>query len=150
MKNLSILITLVVLTFVSSCKKDEATTPTKSKTDIITAKVWIPNQVVALGALIAYQRGGKASDNLFDLDKVSLSFKADGSLSGVDNTGKTLSGAKWSFSTDETKIIISGTGIVGFDGEALIIQLTETNFDVKGKATVQGQSVDATLKLTPQ
>lgn len=150
MKNLSIILTFVIFGLITSCKKDETTTPAKTKSELITAKVWIPNQVVALGSVPVYQRGGVASANLFDLDKVVLTFKADGTISGTDNTGKALSGAKWNLSSDETKIVISGSGITGLDGEALIIQLTDTNFEVKGKATVQGITGEANLKMIPQ
>lgn len=150
MKNLSMILAIAILGFVTSCKKDETTTPSKTKTELISAKVWIPNQVVALGSVTVYQRGGVASANLFDLDKVVLTFKSDGTISGTDNTGKALSGAKWSLSSDETKIVISGSGITGLDGEALIIQLTDTNFEVKGKITYQGITGDANLKMIPQ
>jgi hypothetical protein len=150
MKNLSMILGLVLLGFFSSCKKDETTTPAKTKTQLIAAKVWIPNQAIALSSITVYQRGAAAANNLFDLDKVVLTFKADGTISGTDNTGKALSGAKWSLSTDETKIIISGSGITGLDGEALIIQLTDTNFEVKGKGTYQGITGDVNLKMIPQ
>ncbi|PWK29198.1 hypothetical protein LV89_00036 [Arcicella aurantiaca] len=149
MKNLSIILAMVILGFVSSCKKDETTTPAKTKTELITAKVWIINEVIALGTPV-YTKGGTDVLNL-GFAKVSLSFKSDGSVSGFDNNGKTLPiSAKWSLSTDETKIIISGSGITGLDGEALIIQLTDTNFEVKGKVTYQGITGDANLKMIPQ
>lgn len=147
MKNLSIILVFAIFGLIASCKKDETVTPTKTKTQLITAKVWVPNQVLASGTTTVYQRGATPTAIWFDLDKVSLTFKTDGTITGTDNTGKALAGAKWSLSTDETKIIISGSGISGLDGEALIIQLTDTNFEVKGTIVYQGVSIGANLKM---
>ena len=150
MKNLLTVTLLFVLGLVSSCKKDDSTTPTKSKKDIIVSKTWVGNEAVILGAVIVYKRGNKPADNLLDLDKVVLKFNSDGTLTGFDNTGKALSGAKWTISTDETKIIISGVGVVGIDGEKTIIQATEANLDLSGIVPFNGQNVTATIKAIPQ
>jgi hypothetical protein len=147
MKNFSIILALAIFGLITSCKKDETATPSKTKTQLITAKVWTPNQVIASGSTTVYQRGATPTAIWFDLDKVSLTFKADGTIAGTDNAGKALTGAKWSLSTDETKITISGSGITGLDGEALIIQLTDTNFEVKGTILYQGVSIVANLKM---
>lgn len=150
MKHLLVVTALFVFAIVSSCKKDEATTPAKPKKEIISSKTWIANEAVVLGSVIAYKRGNKPADNLLDLDKVSLKFNADGTLTGMDNTGKALSGAKWTISSDETKITISGVGVAGIDGDKTIIQVTETNFDLSGMVPYNGQNVSATIKAVPQ
>ncbi len=150
MKNLLIVTVLLVMGFLSSCKKDEAATPAKTKKEIISSKTWVANEVVVLGAVIAYKRGNKPADNLLDLDKVSLKFNSDGTLTGVDNTGKALSGAKWTISTDESKITISGVGVVGIDGDKTIVQATEANLDLSGIVPYNGQNVSATIKAVPQ
>ena len=150
MKNLLIITLLLVLGFVSSCKKDDSATPAKSKKDIIASKTWIASEAVILGAIVVYKRGNKPADNLLDLDKVSLKFNADGTLTGADNTGKALSGAKWTISSDETKINITGVGVVGIDGEKTIVQATETNFDLSGNVPYNGQNANATIKAVPQ
>ena len=147
MKNLSIILVFAIFGLITSCKKDETVTPTKTKTQLITAKVWTPNQVLASGTTTVYQRGAMPTAIWVDLDKVSLTFKTDGTIAGTDNTGKALAGAKWSLSTDQTKVVISGSGIPGLDGEALIIQLTDTNFEVKGIIIYQGVSIGANLKM---
>ena len=152
MKNRLAIITLLVLGFVSSCKKDEATTPTKSKKDIISSKIWVVGEVTSSG-LTAYKREIKPADNLYDLSKVVLKFNADGSLTGTDNNGKAVSGAKWSLSSDDSKITISNAGINGFDGDLPIIQVTETVFEVKGKVILTTPIVgtfDGNIKLVPQ
>jgi hypothetical protein len=149
MKNLLIIAVLFVVGFVSSCKKDEVAV-VKTKKEIISSKTWIANEVVVLGAVVAYKRGNKPADNLLDLDKVSLKFNTDGTLTGLDNTGKALSGAKWTISTDETKITITGVGVVGIDGDKTIVQATDTNFDLSGLVPYSGQNVTATIKAVPQ
>jgi hypothetical protein len=151
MKNLLIITILLVFGFVSSCKKDEVATPAKTKKEIISSKTWIISDVSALnGAVPIYKRGNSPANNQYDLDKVSLTFKTDGTLTGTDNNGNAVSAAKWALSTDETKLTISGTGIVGLDGELTVIQITETVLEVKGKATVQGITADANIKAIPK
>jgi hypothetical protein len=144
-----LLIIAVLFVFISSCKKDEVAV-VKTKKEIISSKTWIANEVVVLGAVVAYKRGNKPADNLLDLDKVSLKFNTDGTLTGLDNTGKALSGAKWTISTDETKITITGVGVVGIDGDKTIVQATDTNFDLSGLVPYSGQNVTATIKAVPQ
>jgi hypothetical protein len=150
MKNLLIVSVIFVLGFVSSCKKDEVVVVTKTKKELLTAKTWIPSEATASGISV-YKKENKPADNVYDLSKVSLTFKTDGSLSGVDNNGKTITGAKWAFSTDESMLIISNTGIVGLDGSLPIIQLLESILEVKGKVTVPTfGTVDANIKMIPQ
>lgn len=135
---------------VSSCKKDEAT-PAKAKKDILVSKTWLLADVTALGAIVVFNKDKKpTTDNLFDLSKVRLIFKADGTMTGIDNNGKAISGGKWTLSTDDTKLTISNTNIIGVDGEQTVIQITETNLDVKGKVPYSGTVVDATIKAIPE
>jgi hypothetical protein len=152
MKNLLIITVLFVLGFVSSCKKDETTTPTKTKKEIITAKTWIVGEVISSNISV-YKRENKPADNLYDLSKVVLKFNVDGSLTGVDNNGKAVPSAKWSLSTDESKITISNTGINGLDGDLPIVQVTDPIFEVKGKVTLTtpiAGTFDGNIKLVPQ
>ncbi len=152
MKNLSIVFSLVMLLFVSSCKKDDNTTPSKSRKEIINSKIWVVGEVTSSG-VSAYKRENKPADNLYDLSKVSLKFNSDGSLSGFDNTGKAVPNAKWSLSSDESKVTISNTGINGLDGELPIVQVTESVFEVKGKVTLTtpiAGTFDGNIKLVPQ
>jgi hypothetical protein len=151
MKNLSIIFSLVLLIFVSSCKKDEAT-PSVPKKDILTAKPWVVGEAVAAGSTL-YTKGGSDLTNL-GLAKVSLSFKSDGSITGVDNTGKALpTTAKWALSSDETKLNIVNTGVPGLDGDLTVVQIIATNLEVKGKIIIPLISTtipsDVTLKLVP-
>lgn len=150
MKNLLIIAVLFVASFVTSCKKDEATTPTKTKKEIMVSKTWVANEVVILGAVVAYKRGNKPADNILDLDKVTLTFNADGTLAGLDNSGKAITGAKWTISSDESKVTISGVGVVGIDGEKTVTQATETNLDLSGIVPYNGQNVSALIKSVPK
>ena len=152
MKNLLIITMLCVLGFVSSCKKDEATTPTKSKKEIISLKAWVINEVVVSGATV-YTKGGTDLANL-GFSKVSLNFKSDGSISGFDNSGKALpSSAKWALSPDETKLNLANSGVPGLDGDLAIVQLTEANLELKGKIVVPQLGTtpnDVNVKFIPQ
>ena len=152
MKHLLVVTTLFLLASVSSCKKDETTTPTKSKKEIISSKTWVVGEVTSSGISV-YKRENKPADNLYDLSKVILKFNADGSLTGVDNNGKAVSSAKWSLSTDESKFTITNTGINGLDGDLPIVQVTDPIFEVKGKITLTtpiSGTFDGNIKLVPQ
>jgi hypothetical protein len=152
MKNLLIITSLFILGFVCSCKKDETTTPTKPKKEIISSKTWIVGDVTSSGVSV-YKKENKPADNIYDLSKVVLKFNADGSLTGVDNNGKAVPSAKWILATDESKITISNTGINGLDGDLPIVQVTETVFEVKGKVTLTtpiAGTFDGNIKLVPQ
>ena len=154
MKNLLVITTLFLLGFVSSCKKDETATPAKSKREIISSKTWVVGEVTSpTFGITAYKKDNKPSDNLYDLSKVILKFNADGSVTGVDNNGKAFSGAKWSLSTDESKVTITNTGINGLDGDLPIVQVTDPIFEVKGKVTLTtpiAGTYDGNIKLVPQ
>lgn len=152
MKNLLFILSLTILFFVVSCKKDNTATPTKSKKEIITSKTWIVGEVTSSGVSV-YKKENKPADNLYDLSKVSLKFNSDGSLTGFDNNGKAVPNAKWVLSSDETKITISNTGINGLDGDLPIIQVTDAVFEVKGKVTLTtpiAGTFDGNIKLVPQ
>lgn len=152
MKNLLFILSLTILFFVVSCKKDNTATPTKSKKEIITSKTWIVGEVTSSGVSV-YKKENKPADNLYDLSKVSLKFNSDGSLTGFDNNGKAVPNAKWVLSSDETKITISNTGINGLDGDLPIIQVMDTVFEVKGKVTLTtpiAGTFDGNIKLVPQ
>lgn len=152
MKKLSFILSLTLLIFVASCKKDDTTTPTKSKKEIITAKTWIVGDVTSSGVSV-YKKENKPADNIYDLSKVSLKFNSDGSLTGFDNNGKAVPSAKWVLSSDESKITISNTGINGLDGDLPIVQVTDAVFEVKGKVTLTtpiAGTFDGNIKLVPQ
>jgi hypothetical protein len=152
MKNLLIILSSAILLFVSSCKKDEAT-PAKPKKDIMTSKTWVVGEATAAG-ITAYTKGGTDLLNL-GLAKVTLNFKSDGSMTGTDNTGKALpTVAKWTLSSDETKLNLVNTGVIGLDGDLTVVEIVETNIEVKSKLLISQINPvtpsDVTLKLAPQ
>lgn len=152
MKYLSFILSLTLLIFVSSCKKDDTTTPAKSKKEIITSKTWIVGEVTSSGVSV-FKKENKPADNIYDLSKVSLKFNSDGSLTGFDNNGKAVPSAKWVLYSDESKITISNTGINGLDGDLPIVQVTDGVFEVKGKVTLVtpiAGTFDGNIKLVPQ
>lgn len=152
MKSLLFVIPLVVLIAVSSCKKDNNTTPAKSKKEIIASKTWIVGEVTSSGVSV-FKKENKPADNIYDLSKVILKFNSDGSLTGFDNNGKAVPNAKWALSSDESKVTISNTGINGLDGDLPIVQVTEAVFEVKGKVTLTtpiAGTFDGNIKMIPQ
>ena len=150
MKNLLIVFSLMTLFFVSSCKKDDTTaTPTKPKKDILVSKTWLISEVTGSG-ITAFNKTNAVGTNIYELGKVTLVFKADGIVTGTDNNGGAIS-AKWTLSTDETKINITGSGITGVDGEKTIVVLTDTNFNIQGMVTLPVfGTVDAVIKFVPK
>ena len=152
MKNILIVAVLLVVGFVSSCKKDEVTTPTKQKKEIISLKAWIINEA-AVGGAVVYTKGGTDLANL-GFSKVLLNFKSDGSITGTDNSGKALpTSAKWALSSDETKLNLANSGVPGLDGDLTIVQLTEANLELKGKIVVPQLGTapnDVTVKFISQ
>lgn len=149
MRNLSFILSLALLIFVSSCKKDDATTPTKPKKDILVSKTWIISDVTGSG-ISAYNKNNAVGTNFYELGKVTLFFKVDGTVTGTDNNGTAIS-AKWTLSTDEAKINITGSGITGIDGEKTILVLTETNFNIQGIVAIPTLgNVDAIIKFIPK
>jgi len=151
MKNLLIVTTLFVMGFVSSCKKDDTTTPAKTKTQYLTAKTWIASTATAYsGSISLYKKGNPAANNLYDLSKVSLTFNSDGTITGTDTKGKAFSGAKWSLSSDETKLTISGTGIPAVDGQITLVQVTDTILEVKVTGSLQGTTAEVDIIAIPQ
>ena len=138
-----------MLFLVASCKKDDTTTPAKPKKDILISKTWLMNEALVSGISV-YKKGGTSIDPKYNFAKVRLNFKADGTLTGFDNNGTAISKGTWILSADETKLTISNTGIIGVDGDQTVLQITATNFDIKGKVLYQGALVDATVKAIPE
>ena len=130
----------------ASCKKDDTTTPTRAKKDILVSKTWIIFDVTGSG-LTGYNRNTEVGKNVYELGKVTLIFNVDGTVTGTDNNGTALA-AKWTLSTDEAKINITGSKITGVDGEKTILVLTETNFNIQGMVTLPNiGTVDAIIKF---
>lgn len=124
MKNLIKLLIVSFLTLqLTSCTKEADKTPAVTKTQLITAKVWLIDEAI-ISPFTIYKKGAK--ENLYDASKISLTFKEDGTITATDLQGNALAG-KWSFNADETKITLPAG--LPFS-EVVVDQLTATNFDL--------------------
>jgi hypothetical protein len=145
------LLSLFLVLSVIACKKDDVVA-VKTKTDIITGTTWQVQSASASGGLaVVYSRD--LANNGYDLSKVRLTFKADGTASAIDNNGNSSSSGSWKFTNNEGSIELSNISFGGFSsGTLTIIQLTEKNFDFSSKASFPAlgiSDIEATIKMTP-
>jgi hypothetical protein len=126
-----------------SCSSSSSDATPASKTDLLTGKTWIidevsgPNPLTGSGTIVIYKKGG--TGNLIDFSKASLSFSKPDKYTGVDQDGVAESGT-WKFVNGETAI--ESTDSKGVKSTATISKLTSSNLDV----TQDG----ATLKMIPR
>ncbi len=136
-----------------ACKEDQLGTVTpKTKTENLTSTVWQVQSATASGGLVVVYSRDQAN-NGYDLSKVRLSFKANGTVTAIDNNGNTSSNGTWKFTTNETIVEITGVNVAGLSsGSLTVIQLTDKNFDFSSKASFPQlgiAEVEATVKMTP-
>jgi hypothetical protein len=137
-------ITFAMIQF-SGCNKTKVVP--KSKTDILVLNTWqISTASIDPGfATIAIYKKD-ATNNLFDVSKITLSFKKDGSITATDQNGKAIAGT-WALNSDETAVTLPAG--LPFK-EVKIVTLTESNFDVSVtnfEYTVLGQTVKGILAV---
>lgn len=147
MKNLFICFAVLVTLF-SSCKSNDNPTPTKTKTEYISAKVWILDNLTVNGIILLYQKGN--TQNLYDLSKVTFNLNSNGTVTGTDNNGAAITGGTWAFNTDQSKVVLTNVTIQGglaLSGEFTLIQLNDTNFDIQGNISYMGQTGNAVIRM---
>lgn len=153
MTHLKITVLSFLLIFsIFSCKEDQATVTPKTKTENLTSTVWQVQSASASGGLVVVYSRDQAS-NGYDLSKVRLSFKTNGTVTAIDNNGNTSSNGTWKFTNNEATIEITGVNVAGLSaGSLTVVQLTDKNFDFNSKASFPQlgiSDVDATVKMTP-
>jgi hypothetical protein len=145
------LLSLFLILSVFACKEDQVVA-VKTKTEILTNTIWQIQSASASGGLAVVYSRDQAS-NGYDLSKVRLTFKADGTASGIDNNGNTSSNGTWKFSNNEGTVEVSNINIGGISsGTLTILQLTEKNFDFSSKASfpqIGISEIEATIKMIP-
>ena len=122
--NLSFLIFLFVcLLTVSGCKKDDEPL---TKTDILTAKAWKFQDLVAFGQNLTTLGVGSFLGPVANSD---FKFNRDGTYVATNRTTNASAPGKWEFDTNETKLILDkGTSSEStFD----ILTLTDKNLDLR-------------------
>lgn len=105
---LYLLATACVLTGLSSCKKDDSTAPTPTKTDMLTAKTWKITEVKVANQSV-FNPPFFAACNKDDLTKFSANKAAtfdEGSLK-CDPTAPQSRTGSWDLTTNETKLKIT-------------------------------------------
>ncbi|MBB6003236.1 hypothetical protein [Arcicella rosea] len=145
-------LSFLLIFLIFSCKDDKATVTLKTKTENLTSTVWQVQSASASGGLVVVYSRDQAS-NGYDLSKVRLSFKTNGTVTAIDNNGNTSSNGTWKFTNNEATIEITGINVAGLSaGSLTVVQLTDKNFDFNSKASFPQlgiSDVDATVKMTP-
>ena len=136
--------------FFSGCK-DQVDFEPKTKTEILLNYTWQIQEVNATGYLNGqvYLRGRTAEGSQYDVSKVRLTFKADGTCLAIDNTGNSTATGNWKLSNSDTKLIISNTNNYLLDGEGDVLTITKSEFTFSGSRTYRNTTVQATVKMTP-
>ena len=147
MRNLYI---LFCLSFLFSCQTDTSLNP-QTKTDILLSSTWQIQEVIASGYLngTVYQRGRTAEGSQYDMSKVRLTFKSDGTCNAIDNTGNNSASGKWKLINNDTQLQITETNYFVLDGLGNIVNLTKSEFAFSGTRTYKSTYVDATVKMVP-
>ena len=144
---------LIAFSFLISligCKSQTEFDP-KTKTEILLNYTWQVQEVNATGYLSGqvYLRGRTPEGSQYDVSKVRLTFKSDGTCIAIDNTGNSTTTGNWKLSNSDTKLIISNTNNYLLDGEGDVITVSKTEFTFGGSRTYKNTSVQATVKMTP-
>jgi hypothetical protein len=137
----------------TGCKTSDSTTVNpKTNTENLVAVTWQVQTASSSGGLLVLYEKDKAN-NGYDLSKVRLSFKSNGTVSGIDNNGNTSSNGTWKFTNSEKMIEISGINIGGISfGVLTIVKLGAQNFDFTGKASIPKLNIaetEASIKMIP-
>ncbi len=139
----------VCLTF-WSCQPESGVEP-KTRTEILLSTTWMIQEVTASGYLngTVYQRGRTAEGSQYDMSKVRLTFKADGTCVAIDNTGNNSASGKWKLVNNDSQLQISETNYFVLDGIGDINSILKTEFIFSGSRTYKSTYVNATVHMIP-
>ncbi len=105
---LSIVMVVAVVSFFTSCKKDEVVAPQTPAQSLLSAKTWQMEEVTDYYGGIAdkiYKKG--ASNNQDDYSLVRQKFNANGTITYTDQFGTQGSDGLWELQSNNTKIKLS-------------------------------------------
>lgn len=141
---------LVCLLFLVACQKDTSFDP-KTKTEILLSTTWQIQEVTASGYLngTVYQRGRTAEGSQYDMSKVRLTFKSDGTCIAIDNTGNNSASGKWKLINNDSQLQISETNYFILDGIGEVNSLLKTEFVFSGTRTYKSTYVNASVRMVP-
>ncbi len=135
-----------------SCKKTTGV-DLNSKLSLLSNTTWMIEEVYLKDANnnidgTIFIRNKTAIGSVFDYSKVRLTLFKNGKASAIDQSGNNISSANWELSSDETKIIISGTGDV-FDGTGDLETVEKDLFIFSGIRSASSRSVFGRVRLIP-
>ncbi len=139
---------LFIFSFIS-CK--ESVSGPKTKTEILVSKVWMIQEVNASGYLQGqvFLRGKTPEGSPYDLSKVRVTFKSDGTAFAIDNTGNSTATGKWKLANNDIDLLVSDTNNFLLDGAGTVIGISETEFSFKGSRTYRSNAIEATVRMVP-
>lgn len=155
MKNLSVyfLTAALGLSVLSGCKKDSETTPTPSKTDLLTAKSWkitgdvtvetTNGRATTTDNFTSYPTCEKDNFIKFSTDKKAVFDEGAIKCQGQNQTETGV----WDFNSDQTKLTLGapGSSMVGqFD----IAELSATTLKISQTETTNGTTEVSTVTFT--
>ncbi|MHA8049617.1 hypothetical protein V7S79_00705 [Aquirufa sp. ROCK-SH2] len=149
MRPIKFIIYIISLFSILSCK--ESVSGPKTKTEILVSKVWMIQEVNASGYLQGqvFLRGKTPEGSPYDLSKVRVTFKSDGTAFAIDNTGNSTATGKWKLGSNEIDLLVSDTNNFLLDGTGTVLGITETEFSFKGSRTYRSNAIDATVRMVP-
>jgi hypothetical protein len=149
MRIIKILLPMLLLVTLFSCK--ETTSTPKTKTEILVSKVWMIQEVNATGYLTGqvFLRGKTPEGSPYDLSKVRVTFKSDGTAFAIDNTGNSTATGKWKLNSNNIDLLVSDTNNFLLDGAGTVIGISESEFSFKGSRTYRSNAIDATVRMVP-
>jgi hypothetical protein len=129
MKSIQLLFVLILtLAILVGCKKDDEPEAAPTKTQLLTAKAWKLDKIMAQGFDVTSLLGAEV---LGELGNSNIQFKTDGTYESTNRTTNAKSSGKWEFNNDQTQMTLD-KGTVG-ELTLDIIQLNDKNLDLQEK-----------------
>jgi hypothetical protein len=149
MRNIKFVIySLFIFSFIS-CK--EVVSGPKTKTEILVSKVWMIQEVNASGYLEGqvFLRGKTPEGSPYDLSKVRVTFKPNGTAFAIDNTGNSTATGKWKLASNNVDLLVSDTNNFLLDGAGTVTGISETVFSFQGSRTYKSNAINAKVQMVP-
>jgi hypothetical protein len=149
MRILKLSLSLLFIVVLFSCK--ESVDGPKTKTQILVSKVWMIQEVNTSGYLEGqvFLRGSTPEGSPYDLSKVRVTFKPDGTAFAIDNTGNSTATGKWKLSSNDLNLLVSETNNFLLDGAGDVLGISETEFSFKGSRNYRSNAINATVRMIP-
>ncbi len=141
---------LSVALMLGACQADSSL-ELQTKSAILLSTTWQIQEVTATGYLngTVYQRGRTAEGSQYDMSKVRLTFKSDGTCTAIDNTGNNTASGKWKLVNNDAQLQISETNYFVLDGLGDINSLSTAEFVFSGARSYKSTYVNASVRMIP-